>query len=416
MLSSRSRSTFLALILLALPGMAAAQAGPMWSFKGFGTLGAIGTDTNAFGLRRDATQDTGATRDWTATLDSRLGLQLDVDFNNPFHATVQWIARDRVGDFFEQNLEWAFLRWRLRDDLDLRLGRMATDSFMLSEYRNVGYAYPWMRPPHEFYALVIPYHFDGTDLTWRTGLGEGFLTVKGYGGYNFTQARAADAEARVIDLEMLIFGGNLGYEVGDWRFKLSYAWLNTIRDLPQFDSLYAALRDPIVNNLWPGASDLVDPVSINHKSMHYSSLGLAYDDGLWQIQAEAAYIDSEVSQLPTMGNSYLSVGRRFEHVTLYTLLGIAKSLKDATPLPPVTLPIAELEALRDDVDTLINWPSIDEKSVSLGVRWDVYQNIALKAQWSHLWLGAHGVQFMTDPDRPIPDTVNMWSFGVDFVF
>jgi hypothetical protein len=91
---------------------------------------------------------------------------------------VQWVARNHAGAFFEQNLEWAYLRWRPWNDLDLRVGRLGLDVFLLSDYRNVGYAYPWMRPPQEFYAPLFPYHLDGADIAQRFHLGEGFLTLK----------------------------------------------------------------------------------------------------------------------------------------------------------------------------------------------------------------------------------------------
>jgi hypothetical protein len=85
-----------------------------WSFKGFGTLAATGTDTDKIGFYRDKSQTQDARG---LTNDSRLGLQVDWKASDSLQATVQWAARDHAGDFIEQNLDWAFLRWRLTDDL-----------------------------------------------------------------------------------------------------------------------------------------------------------------------------------------------------------------------------------------------------------------------------------------------------------
>lgn len=106
---------------------------PGFTVKGFGTLGASGTDTSRFRFRRDIKQSSGVDNRWGIDTDSRLGLQLDVDINQSWHATAQWVARNNTGDFFEQNLDWLFLRWRPVDDLDIRLGRLGFDVFMLSE-------------------------------------------------------------------------------------------------------------------------------------------------------------------------------------------------------------------------------------------------------------------------------------------
>ncbi len=103
--------------------------------------------------------------------------------------------------------------------------------------------------------------------------------------------------------------------------------------------------------------------------------------------------------------------------TPYVLLGIAETLNDAVDVPPLLLPIPQLQAFRSAVDHVLNGNGVDEKSVSLGVRWDVYENIAVKAQWSHYWLGQNGAQLWVEPaSGPTPDQVNVWSVGVDFMF
>jgi hypothetical protein len=61
---------------------------------------------------------------------------------------------------------------------------------------------------------------------------------------------------------------------------------------------------------------------------------------------------------------------------------------------------------------------VDEKSLSLGLRWDVGEHIALKTQWSYYWLGQNGPALWRTPASggPTPDAVNVWSVGMDFVF
>jgi hypothetical protein len=405
----------LGLLLALAVGPAAGEHGVDWSFKAFGTLAAVGTDTDTLGFRRDPTQDTAATRDWAADIDSRLGLQLDVDLDHAWHAAVQWVARNHAGAFFEQNLEWAYLRWRPWNDLDLRVGRLGLDTFLLSDYRNVGYAYPWMRPPQEFYAPLFPYHFDGADIAQRFHFGEGFLTLKGFAGHNYTQV--LPSYSPVFGLNSLLFGGSLAYESGDWRARIGYAQLRPLNDYDRWPEL-AQLRSPSANRLWPGASRIADDLSLQRGRVHYGSIGLAYDDGLWPIQAEAAYIDSSVPQLPTLGSAYLSVGRRLGNFTLYSLFGIAESLHHHVKVPGPLLPFPDLLEKQRVIEGYLSGQGVDQKSVSLGVRWDVYDDVALKAQWSHFWIGNDGGLFWLAPSVPPAGAmeVNVWSCGVDFVF
>jgi len=385
-----------------------------WSFKAFGTMAAMGTDTGQIGFRRDYTQDSGATSAWRGDIDSRLGLQLDADLSREFHAAVQWVARNHAGNFFEQNLEWAFVRWRPRDDLDLRLGRLGFDAFLLSDYRNVGYAYPWMRPPAEFYAPIFPYHFDGADIAKKFNVGEGWLTLKGYAGHSTVDV-LEQSGANVNELEGLLFGGNLVYESGNWRARLGYAQIQPLKNLPQRTT--GILSNPLVQAVWPGAQSIVDELSIEGKPLHFSSLGFAYDDGTWPVQAEAAYIDSNfASSLPSIATGYLSVGRRFGGVTVYSLFGVAESLNRRVQVAEVPAQAQVLTDLRNSIEQSLNNRGVDQMSASLGGRWDVYDNIALKAQWSHFWLGSNGTLFWLEPKPSLPDQVNLWSFGVDFVY
>ena len=219
--------------------LAAAPAPALdWSFKAFGTLAAIGTDNDNIGFRRDYTQDYGANSHWGLGTDSRLGLQLDADFSREFHAAVQWVARNHAGNFIEQNLEWAFLRWRPRDDLDLRLGRLGFDAFLLSDYRNVGYAYPWMRPPSDFYGPLFTYHFDGADLARRFSLGEGYLTLKAYAGHSNddTLAQQPGAAVAIVGARPPIsprnFRNSAAAAAAEAKnLSLSFEYLGTVTDV-----------------------------------------------------------------------------------------------------------------------------------------------------------------------------------------
>jgi len=404
-------------LLIFLPlGALATDGNPTLSLRGFGTFAASGTDTNQIAFRRDSTQANGVTRSWGIKPDSRLGLQLDVNFDATWHAAVQWVARDHAGDFLEQNLDWAFLRWRPRDDLDLRIGRLGFDVFMLSDYRNVGYAYPWIRPPHEFYAGLLPYHFDGADISQKLTLGNGLLTLKGFGGY---ASYSVPGLPNVADLGSLVAGGSLAYERGNWRARLGYGYAKTKTELPLQKTLYDALGNPQVNALWPGASALAREIRILDTAVQFSSVGLAYDDGTWLAQIEGSYIDSQVRSYPSVISGYLSLGRRLGKVTLYSLLGMSRSLQSTRAIPPLLVATPELQELRSSVGYLLNHNEVDEQSVSVGVRWDLYDNIALKAQWDHFWLGQNGTQLWVEPSLlsdPTPSTVNVWSLGVDFVF
>jgi hypothetical protein len=305
---------------------------------------------------------------------------------------VQWVARNHAGDFAEQNLDWAYLRWLLRPDIDVRIGRLGFDTFALSDFRNVGYTYPWIRPPHEFYAPFAPYHFDGADIRGRLSWADGILTLKANAGHASLQLPVEDSD--VAEPSLAVAGCTVTYERDVWQARLGYQYGNTISYQTDPD-LVNTLDSPMVNAVWPGARSLIDDVS-NDAVTHYSSVGLAYDDGVNTAQFEVAYIHSNNNFFPSVASGYFNFGRRFNRFTLYALVGVAQTLsyRVDVSLPAATIP--EIVTLRDSLDTMLNNNGVDQKSFSLGTRWDAIENVAFKFQWSHYWFGDDGTKLWTE--------------------
>jgi hypothetical protein len=60
----------------------------------------------------------------------------------------------------------------------------------------------------------------------------------------------------------------------------------------------------------------------------------------------------------------------------------------------------------------------EQSTVSLGARWDIVSNAALKVQWDHIRLGSgsYGTFGNIQPGFPLGGAVNVYSAVVDFVF
>lgn len=406
---------FLLSLLSFIADIAIAEDGlSSWSIKGFGTLAATGTDTDKIGFYRDKSQTQDVTSSWGLTTDSQFGLQIDWKPNNSLQATLQWIARDHAGNFAEQNLDWAFLRWSLQDDLDIRLGRLGIGVFSLSDYRNIGYAYPWMRPPHEFYSSIPYYHFDGADITKKFSLDDGYLSVKIYGGYSFNQLPTQSSA--INNQQSPAAGTNILYENGVWQARIGYTYA-TITSEPPIQSILDAINNPALARVWPDLKQIIPAITMRGKEYQFGSIGVAYDDGIWLSQMEAAYIASTTLWSPTRADAYVSLGRRFSTVTLYSLLGVAKTFQHDLNIPSPLVASPTLIKQQQQLSRLLNNNGINEQSVSLGTRWDFYENMALKTQWSHYWLGKNGPQqWQQSIDNITPNTVNVMSVGVDFIF
>ncbi|NOR81155.1 MAG: hypothetical protein GQ529_10050, partial [Methyloprofundus sp.] len=285
-----------------------------------------------------------------------------------------------------------------RSDIDIRAGRLGIDIYLLSDHRDVGYAYTWMRPPHEFYAYMAQSHFDGVDISKRYSLEDGYLSIKLFAGYSHSAA----VQSPVV-LNAPNAGATIVYDARNWRAKISYA----------FQSLNDYF-DEVMKNLPIDAS-------LSNDHVHFTSIGGAYDDGVWLLQAEAAYMATDSLYIPDYTSAYLSIGRRFSNVTLFALYGFAHSFQKKANIPKSTIPSSQRQLSQYYLDAINSKNGTDEQSLSVGLRWDFYTNIAFKMQWSHFWLGTENgaINWDTPPTestKPIPYNVNVWSVGMDFVF
>ncbi|MFZ2986587.1 MAG: hypothetical protein WA086_01200, partial [Ideonella sp.] len=145
---------------------------PPWQASGFGTLGAVVSDSAQAHFHRDGqTARTDGPR-VDAEVDSNLGLQLDLRPLPGLHGMIQGVLMRRFERHAEATLTWATVDWQGPASTVWRAGRMALPVYADSDHRRVSYASPWMRPPAEVYGLALVDTLTGVDLSW---LGSGAL-------------------------------------------------------------------------------------------------------------------------------------------------------------------------------------------------------------------------------------------------
>lgn len=357
--------------------------------SGFGTLGLVHDNREGLRAQRDFGQPDTFTGHWSWKMDSILGLQLNAALTDQLDAAIQLVLKERAERTLAQSLEWAFLRWRLTPGLAVRSGRLGADFYLLSDYRDVGFAYLWERPPVEFYGPLLLHHFDGADLTYSLPLNRGSLRARLFGG-EATQSVELTSGAGADTLELgSLWGASLTYESERWQLKSGFIRFRidetpqTIEDL----GLLASLTSPVVQDLWRQAGTYGAELGMAGRRIGFYSLGAAYDDNTWLLSGELGYLSSSWDPLRDTLTAYLSIGRRLGDLTPYLVLATA------SPLERETQVIAPAPAAREDPTIaalyagtlgLYDSANLDQHTLSLGVRWDLRPNLALKLQWDHV--------------------------------
>lgn len=402
---------FLSLSGLAVAGAARAQDKPDWRISGFGTLGVV----HAGEREADYTSSVfkangaGATRRWSTDVDSRLGVQLDATLARHWSAVLQVVSEQGLDNTYRPRVEWANIKYQATPELALRVGRIALPVFLTADYRKVGYAYPWVRPPVEGYDVLPVTSSDGIDATLRWSVGRVRNASQVFYGHN-----------SVSLIEPLHVYGRRSIGISntsDWgalsvRANVASAEISSDIGAELFDAFDA---------FGAVGRDLTRRYALDHKRMMLANIGVNYDPGAWFVMAEAGRTVSP-SFLGSTRSAYVSAGWRWRAFTPYATYARVRATGATTDpgLPVAALPSAlapTAAALNAGLNTLL-WTIPQQTSQAAGVRWDLCTNMALKLQYDRVTPqeGSRGT-FINPTTRFVPGhPVHVASVALDFVY
>jgi hypothetical protein len=337
----------------------------MFTLSGFGTLGMTHSSLDTADFTSTAFEPNGAghSRKYDFADDSKIGLQFTGQFTDKLSAVVQVVSEHRYNNSFVPTLEWANVKYAITPDLSVRAGRIELPTFLNSDYRNVGYANPWVRVPIEVYNTVPITNSDGADMSYRLRLGGFANTVQllyGYSSFHVNPGMLKAYGTAITGVFDTVEYGNLTLHAG-------YLHANVKLDfLPE-----------------------KEPVNVY-------SVAASYDSGPWFVQGELASVT--VNQVtPGYVSGYLTGGYRLGKFTPFATYSQAHSL---------------------DRPTLAYNYNMGQKDISFGLRWDVVKNVDLAVQYDHVWLPANstGSFINFQPNYQLGSGTNVISAALDFVF
>ena len=403
---------------LATPAVAAAFDSQTLRLSGFGTLGAAHAHVDGpWAFRRDVLQrSTG--RGVQTQVDSRLGLQANLRLPHEWEGVLQAVAKPLArGAPLSQHLEWAFLAHRPAPGLTLRFGRVSNDMFLESEYRNVGFAMPWIRSNMEFYGWSPLPSLDGADIAqrWQSGdvhwraklaFGQSDLDVPSYGGETIG-FRARDTLAASLSREQ----GGLLVKLSFVQMKVSFVGENVIA--PVIQGLQAVEANPMAPEAMRAeARALRDGMLVGSVMSRYATLSVQHTHGPWLTQFEFNRAYSSGGRASDDWHAYLALAYRAEPFTVYGMTGRAKPMAEASRTPAWVGPAYPLGAVAAAIS---NIGRVDQQSVSMGLRWDLTPQTAAKFQYDHFRVGAHGASLWGESDNA-RRSANVVAFVIDSVF
>ena len=414
------------LFLLATP-LASSHAcaedanGSSVKISGYGSAALTIADTdNAQFVRPN--QAAGAGRTARTGIDSNLGLQANVAVNPWLSATAQGLARKDGENDFGAELAWAFAKAKVSDSFSVRVGRMGLPVFMISDYRNVGYANTMLRPPGEMYSQVPLNSIDGIDGTYQFSAGDTSITTQlALGRTKAALATGPDSTVHVegksiVALNVVAEHGPVTMRFGRAETKL------TINDSPSLNTLMGSLRAAGSGYKIAQLGALADALEVKDKKASFTSVGLGLDWNNVLVQSEYAkrktdsYVSDSTSWYVMAGYRIGTLLPYYSHASLKADGRVNNTVPAACPpgYPAACTPT--LRALSAGVDTLAYMRNqLEQSTDSIGVRWDFHRSAALKVQIDRIRpKNGPGLFVQAKPGFHGPVTVA--AAAIDFVF
>ncbi|OYW25821.1 MAG: signal protein, partial [Methyloversatilis sp. 12-65-5] len=302
-------------------------------------------------------------------------------------------------------LSWSFLRYTPSDSLDMRIGRLGVDLYLDGDSRHVGYAFTAVRPAPEVLGVVTQDLFDGLDLTLRRPAGHGVLSLRLYGGNSRgnlslygNRFRPSDARRRGATLDWASDGLTLRAAWGDTHTSHD-------RALAPLAAALAAVPGAV-------AQQRAAQIDASHH-LTFVGLGALYERG--PFSAQALFSWSRFSQFPTYRGNGASVLLAYRTGAWKPYVSYSRLSLEPQESRDLTLP-APLAGLQASYDFAVDRLTMNQRTISAGVRYDFARNYALKFQVDHVD-AAESVLIIDERGMPARDVgLTLYSVTLDFVF
>ena len=436
--------------MLACMGAQAGYQSPdgNFSLSGFGTIGFAKSSTNDVQFNYPGQGGGAGTRPGTTT-DSKLAVQSTYKFTPTISATAQLMSRFDSDSSYVPTLDWVFAKWQIAPGLNVRGGRMGTPYFMVSDFRNVGYANTPVRPNLDVYGQVPTDQFEGADISYQYALGSTTLNGTFFAGdakQSFSSGKHKGA--LVIDPSGFVLknarGLNLTAEMDNGlTLRAGYARSKMTLQSGTEDALLAnaaamsASSNPLVSNLGAQLTAAASAVSVRDSKITFTGFGATYDQDDWIISGEYTKRRGSSFIADTTG-WYTNVGYRVGKFTPY--VGFSKLTVNSANVSQTSIAriastgSAPADAFIDatyvvpsnaGVKGLLDVQKLDQRTITLGSRWDVTSSMALKFQWDqvHKPADSWGLFYAVDSSTTAAQSflnsrrkVNVLSLSMDVVF
>lgn len=283
----------------------------------------------------------------------------NVDFTDKSHAGLQFnteiyknldfsltILMEGVNEF-AANADWFYATYTVSNTGSFRFGRLKVPFFMVSNYIDIGHAYPWVSPPLEVYNVKLVKSVDGLEYVYQTDIFNSIFSLDMYigSGKNHQALSPSYLNDNTVNTK------TPPYKIGD-RIKFKS------HNLIGFESSLAG--DNVTFRIAHYETNIdAEDFNVTRAKMAFSSAGMIINAKNFILYSEYVNRQSEDSiqyLFSDQISSYITVGYEFhKFLPYFTLANINKGKNK-------------------------NKYGLMQNSTSFGIRYDVNPKMAVKFQ------------------------------------
>lgn len=375
-------------------GLSEKSAAQEVEVSGFATLGLThsGGDTLSF---RNSLLNKGR-EDLSFAPDSVLGLQANLRFTENLDAVGQIIVQDRYDTNVNNFVELAFLRYQINRNWSAKIGRFSTNSYLFTDYRYVGHLLTWARPPVEMYSTAGSLgNMDGLQASYLHDVDFGAIKFSLSYGESILHNGGESGDVSVDYEDFTVF--NVEFQATEWRIHA--AFLSAKLDnfvFPGADEFAVAVS--LVPTIFkPYAEQIQSSIVPDGRRVTYASIGGQYTLNNADFIAELSDYDGDWGLASSARSGYATATYHIGSVMPYVTLAFYNRGEQ-----PEVIDFAAAEAalpsslyqqllfITAETNETVRGASVQQRSISLGMKWDFSDAWSFKAQFDHYRIDEFG--------------------------
>lgn len=283
--------------------------------NGYITAGTAISDT-------DSSFGGGVNKSTATEFDSLAGMQMTFSLDKETQFVTQLVTY--LGANPEVLTEWAYLSYKLQDNLKVRGGRVVAPLYFFSEFVNAGFAHPWARPPREVYFLGSS-AADGFDLLYDKEIWGWSTSWQALISIQYAPGAFNDINSEVTFRDAFTF--NSTWVKGAWTLRGAVSKGNfgfTFTPYQTLDESIALLESI-------SGVEIAEPFNGYEKPIAYTSFGVEYNDGNFYGLFEYTYANFWDSPIvtPDQMQGFVTLGYRFGKYLPYVSVAKAYTTGDS---------------------------------------------------------------------------------------